>query len=88
MFSPYNENGTGVLCVQFVHKSFELLHKVYSSDWRKPVGERACAGDIWNVFRTKNVIFLKISDVKIKYFPHVDLWFKKVMQRPTHVVRI
>lgn len=95
---PYNENGTGkgggVLWVQFVHKSFDLLQKdgylsfIHPTGWRKPVGERASAGDIWDRFRKHNLLFLKISDVKIKYFPRVDHYVvqKSTVQKPTHVV--
>ena len=81
---PYNENGTGkgggVLWKPFVFKSFDLLNDngilnlIHPLGWRKPKGEHASAGDVFDRFKHNQIIFVKISDVKIPHFPGVDFY--------------
>jgi site-specific DNA-methyltransferase (adenine-specific) len=81
---PYNENGVGkgggVLWKKFVFKSFNILNDngylniIHPTGWRKPKGERPSAGDVWDLFRKNNLIFVKINDIKIKNFPLVDFY--------------
>ena len=94
---PYNHGGVakggGPLWPQFVHKSLELLNDdgylcmIHPPGWRKPIGERASAGDIWNKFKKYNLIYLKIDDTKIKHFPRVDYYVlhKSDNKTETHI---
>jgi hypothetical protein len=95
---PYNENGVGkgggVFWKYFVNNSFELLKNngyilmIHPTGWRKPVSMRASAGDIWKLFKKYNLIFLKITDVKIPNFPKVDYYVlkKSGVQQNTKVI--
>ena len=95
---PYNKNGVGkggnVLWKEFVFKSFELLNDngflcfIHPTGWRKPSGERASAGDVWLEFKKHNLIFLKISDIKIPHFPTVDYYVvqKNAPQKETYLI--
>ena len=96
---PFNEGGVGkgggVLWKEFVFKSFELLLNdkgflvfVHPTGWRKPSGERASAGDVWVEFKKHNLIFLKISDIKIPHFPTVDYYVvqKNAPQKETYLI--
>jgi hypothetical protein len=81
---PYNKDGVGkgggVFWKEFVFKSFRLLNEdgflnmVHPTGWRKPKGIRPSAGDVWDLYRQNNLIYVKISDEKIKGFPTVDFY--------------
>jgi len=47
---------------------------IHPTGWRKPAGERQSAGDIWEEFKKFNLLFTKISDIKIPHFPRVDYY--------------
>lgn len=95
---PYNSDGVGkgggVLWKEFVLKSFDLLNSkgflvlIHPTGWRKPAGERSSAGDVWLEFKKHNLIFLKISDIKIPNFPTVDYYVvqKNAPQKETHLI--
>ena len=95
---PYNEGGVGkgggVFWKKFVEKSLKLLSDsgylvmIHPPGWRKPSGERASGGDVWKSFRKYNLVFVKISDVKIKHFPRVDYYVlsKTDAHTSTHVI--
>ena len=95
---PYNKDGTGkgggVLWKDFVEVSFKMLNDdgflvfIHPTGWRKPIGERASAGDVWNEFKKYNLVFLKISDTKIPNFPNVDYYVvqKTKKQTSTHII--
>jgi hypothetical protein len=81
---PYNSGGVqkggGVFWKDFVFSSIDILNKngylvfVHPTGWRKPTGKRASAGDILDFFKTKHLLYLKISDEKIPGFPRVDFY--------------
>ena len=81
---PYNEGGVGkgggVFWKGFVEKSLRILNDngylvmIHPTGWRKPKGERASGGDIWDSFKPYHLEALKISDVKIPHFPRVDYY--------------
>ena len=81
---PYNKDGTGkgggVFWKEFAFKGLDLLNKdgfllyIHPTGWRKPVGERASAGDVWNIFKKYCLYFVKMSDIKIPNFPNVDYY--------------
>ena len=95
---PYNKDGAGkgggVFWKSFVYKSLEILRNdgyilmIHPTGWRKPVSMRASAGDIWELFKKYNLIFLKITDEKIPHFPKVDYYVlkKSTIQQDTRVV--
>ena len=95
---PFNKGGVGkgggVFWKYFVDKSFKLLKKdgyilmIHPTGWRKPVSLRASAGDIWNLFKKYNLLFLKITDEQIPHFPKVDYYLlkKSTIQQDTKVV--
>jgi hypothetical protein len=95
---PYNKNGTGkgggVIWKDFVFDSVKKLKEggyltfVHPTGWRKLAGERASAGDVWQQFKTLNLVFVKISDKKIKHFPTVDYYVLQntSKQHDTHVI--
>ena len=95
---PYNKNGTGkgggVIWKDFVFDSVKKLKEggyltfVHPTGWRKLAGERASAGDVWQQFKTLNLVFVKISDKKIKHFPTVDYYVLQntSRQHDTHVI--
>ena len=84
---PFNKGGVGkgggVLWKSFVYKSFKLLENngyilmIHPPGWRKPKSKNPSAGDIWNLFKNYNLIFLKITDEKIPHFPKVDYYVLK-----------
>jgi len=82
---PYNKGGVGkgggVFWTKFIFKSIEILNNdgylcyIHPLGWRKPIGNRASAGDLWEHFRKNGYIkYLHISDEKIPYFPKVDYY--------------
>lgn len=82
---PYNKGGVGkgggVFWKKFVEESLKMLNKdgylcyIHPLGWRKPIGERASAGDLWEHFRKNGYLqYLHISDEKIQYFPKVDYY--------------
>ena len=82
---PYNKGGVGrgggVFWKKFVEESLKMLNKdgylcyIHPLGWRKPIGKRASAGDLWEHFRKNGYIkYLHISDEKIPYFPKVDYY--------------
>jgi len=81
---PYNEGGVGkgggVFWKGFVEKSLQILNDngymtmIHPTGWRKPKGERASGGDIWESFKKYHLEFVKISDKKIPHFPRVDYY--------------
>jgi hypothetical protein len=95
---PYNKDGSGkgggVFWKSFVYKSLEILINdgyilmIHPTGWRKPVSMRASAGDIWEIFKKYNLIFLKITDEKIPNFPKVDYYVlkKSNIQQNTKVI--
>jgi hypothetical protein len=95
---PYNKDGAGkgggVFWKSFVYKSLEILRNdgyilmIHPTGWRKPVSMRASAGDIWEIFKKYNLIFLKITDEKIPNFPKVDYYVlkKSNIQQNTKVI--
>jgi hypothetical protein len=95
---PYNKDGIvkggGVLWKDFVDVSFKMLNDdgflvfIHPTGWRKPIGERASAGDVWNEFKKYNLVFLRISDTKIPNFPNVDYYVvqKTTKQKDTHII--
>ena len=95
---PFNKDGVGkgggVFWKYFVDKSLKILKKdgyilmIHPTGWRKPVSMRASAGDIWNVFKKYNLLFLKITDEKIPNFPKVDYYVlkKSTTQQNTKVI--
>jgi site-specific DNA-methyltransferase (adenine-specific) len=95
---PYNKDGAGkgggVFWKPFVYKSLEILRNegyilmIHPTGWRKPVSMRASAGDIWEIFKKNNLIFLKITDEKIPNFPKVDYYVlkKSNIQQSTKVI--
>jgi hypothetical protein len=95
---PYNKNGTGkgggVIWKDFVFDSVKKLKEggyltfVHPTGWRKLAGERASAGDVWQRFKKLNLVFVKISDKKIKHFPTVDYYVLQNISRQhdTHVI--
>ena len=95
---PYNKGGVGkgggVLWTDFVHKSWDILSDngyllfIHPPGWRKPAGDRASAGDIWELFKNHNLLFLKISDKKIPNFPTVDYYIveKNGSQKETKLI--
>ena len=97
---PYNQGGVGkgggVFWKKFVDKSLDLLNEngyltmIHPTGWRKPAGERASGGDIWKEFRKYNLIYVNISDIKIKHFPKVDYYVlnKSNIQEDTHLVNV
>jgi len=84
---PFNKDGVGkgggVFWKYFVDKSLKILKNdgyilmIHPTGWRKPVSMRASAGDIWNIFKKYNLLFLKITDEKIPNFPKVDYYVLK-----------
>ena len=86
---PYNKGGTGTgggtFWKYFVELSIELLQEngylnfVHPLGWRKPIGEKASGGDVFEKFKRNGIlIYVNISDEKIPYFPKVDYYvFKK-----------
>jgi hypothetical protein len=97
---PYNQGGVGkgggVFWKKFVDKSVDILNEngyltmIHPTGWRKPAGERASGGDIWKEFRKYNLIYVNISDIKIKHFPKVDYYVlnKSNIQEDTHLVNV
>jgi len=95
---PYNEGGVGkgggVFWKGFVEKSLRILNDngylvmIHPTGWRKPKGERASGGDIWDSFKPYHLEALKISDVKIPHFPRVDYYVlnKTKKSTNTHVI--
>ena len=95
---PYNKDGTGkgggVFWKNFVFIALEHLNKdglllyVHPPGWRKPIGEYASAGDVWNKFKKYCLYFVKISDLKIENFPKVDYYILKKSERKckTHII--
>ena len=95
---PFNKDGIGkgggVFWKYFVDKSFKILNNdgyilmIHPTGWRKPVSSRASAGDIWELFKKYNLIFLKITDEKIPNFPKVDYYVlkKSIIQQDTKIV--
>ena len=95
---PYNEGGVGkgggVFWKGFVEKSLKILNDngymvmIHPTGWRKPKGERASGGDIWDSFRPYHLEALKISDIKIPNFPRVDYYIlnKSNKTSNTHVI--
>ena len=96
---PYNKGGTGkgggVFWKEFVFQSFSnalndngYLLFIHPPGWRKPKGEKASGGDVWELFRNYNLIFLKISDKKIPNFPKVDYYVvqKTKEQKDTFII--
>jgi len=95
---PYNKNGTGkgggVFWKEFVFHGLEHLNKdglllyIHPSGWRKPVGKRASAGDVWEIFKKYCLHFVKMSDIKIPNFPNVDYYVlqKSEKQCNTHII--
>ena len=81
---PYNKDGVGkgggVFWKDFVFASLKIINKngyitfVHPIGWRKPVGERASAGDVWEEYKKGNLVYLNINDEKIKNFPVVDYY--------------
>lgn len=84
---PYNEGGVskggGIFWKSFVFKSIDIINKnglitfVHPLGWRKPVGERASAGDVFKIFKKGNLLYLNINDEKLKGFPTVDYYVWK-----------
>ena len=97
---PYNQGGVGkgggVFWKYFVDKSFKILNNdgyilmIHPTGWRKPTSINASAGDIWELFKKYNLMFLKISDIKIPSFPRVDYYVlnKNTKQQDTEVINI
>jgi hypothetical protein len=95
---PYNKGGTGkgggVYWKDFVFDGLEHLNKdgfllyIHPPGWRKPKGERASAGDVWNNFKKYCLYFVKMSDVKIPNFPKVDYYVLQKSEKKckTHIV--
>jgi len=95
---PYNEGGVGkgggVFWKGFVEKSLRILNDngylvmIHPTGWRKPKGERASGGDIWDSFKPYHLEALKISDIKIPHFPRVDYYIlnKKNKSSNTRVI--
>jgi hypothetical protein len=95
---PFNKDGVGkgggVFWKYFVDKSLKIVKNdgyilmIHPTGWRKPVSMRASAGDIWNVFKKYNLLFLKITDEKIPNFPKVDYYVlkKSTTQQNTKVI--
>tara|TARA_Y100000593_G_scaffold93444_1_gene188325 strand:- start:115 stop:5331 length:5217 start_codon:yes stop_codon:yes gene_type:complete len=95
---PYNEGGVGkgggVFWKGFVEKSLRILNDngylvmIHPTGWRKPKGERASGGDIWDSFKPYHLEALKISDIKIPHFPRVDYYVlnKSNKSTNTHVI--
>ena len=50
------------------------MNLIHPLGWRKPKGEHASAGDVFDRFKHNQIIFVKISDVKIPHFPGVDFY--------------
>jgi hypothetical protein len=81
---PYNKDGVGkgggVFWKGFVTNALKMIREngyllfIHPLGWRKPIGEKASAGDIWEEFKHYNLVFLKISDKKIPHFPSVDYY--------------
>jgi len=82
---PYNEGGVGkgggVFWTKFVNKSIKILNNegylcyIHPLGWRKPIGNKVSAGNLWDYFRKNGYLkYLHISDEKIKYFPKVDYY--------------
>ena len=86
--------GGGVIWKDFVFDSVKQLKEggylifVHPTGWRKLAGERASAGDVWQQFKNLNLVFVKISDKKIKHFPTVDYYVLQntSIQHDTHVI--
>jgi type I restriction-modification system DNA methylase subunit len=95
---PYNKGGTGkgggVYWKYFVFDGLEHLNKdgfllyIHPPGWRKPIGKRASAGDVWNIFKQYCLYFVKMSDVKIPNFPKVDYYVLQKSEKKckTHIV--
>lgn len=84
---PYNKNGVrkggSVFYKNFIFKGIDILKTngyllyVNPTGWRKPKGERASAGDIFERFKKGNLLYININDEKIKFFPTVDYYIWK-----------
>ena len=95
---PYNEGGVGkgggVFWKGFVEKSLRILNDngylvmIHPTGWRKPKGERASGGDIWDSFKPYHLEALKISDVKIPHFPRVDYYVLNKSRKSTNTLVI
>jgi hypothetical protein len=95
---PYNAGGVGkgggVFWKGFVEKSLRILNDngylvmIHPTGWRKPKGERASGGDIWDSFKQYHLEAVKISDNKIPNFPRVDYYVlnKSKKTSNTHVI--
>lgn len=95
---PYNEGGTGkgggVYWKNFVFDGIKYLNKdgfllyIHPTGWRKPKGERASSGDVWNMFKKYCLYFLKMSDIKMPNFPTVDYYVLQKSEKKckTHII--
>jgi len=89
---PYNKNGISkgmAFWKEFVQKSLSLLSQdgflefIHPTGWRKPTGKRQSAGDIFEEFKKYNLLFIKISDIKIIHFPRVDYYVLQKSNKKT-----
>jgi len=90
---PYNKNGIGkgggAFWKQFVTMSLKILKNdgflefIHPTGWRKPTGKRQSAGDIFEEFKKYNLLFIKISDIKIINFPRVDYYVLQKSNKKT-----
>ena len=84
---PYNQGGVakggGVFWKKFVDKSLSILNDngyltmIHPLGWRKPfvMGDKDSSSKIlYDMNHSGNILYLNISDIKIKHFPKVDYY--------------